>query len=470
HPETRARIQRLREEEHVNYELVATLKLEILKEVFRTFLKNHGDPRKQSSRWSDFQAYVDSEGTYLERFATFCALEEHFLLADPSMESWRDWPAGLRDPSSEEVRKFRRENENAVLFWMYLQWQIDEQLSSAHRYAIKKGMVLGLYHDEALAVDPSGADFWAMQKLFHEGFTIGAPPDAFAPEGQDWGFAPPNREEIRNSGYEPFLKKLSASCKDGGALRIDHVMQLHRLYWIPESRKPSDGVYVRDFEDDLLNLLALASQRTGTVIVGEDLGTVPMEFRERLMARGVFSYRLFYFEQDGHGNLVPHYDYPESALASITTHDLPTLAGFWSNRDIDVRCQIGQLDEQQGKRFREDRILHKTRIVERLVQDGFLSSREAQAARSSQFLTEALHSAVLAFLFHTPSKLVLVNQEDVFQDERQQNIPGTVTEHANWVTKMSYTVEELRAHPNALRMTQKFKNLLQQSGRSPRRD
>ena len=186
------------------------------------------------------------------------------------------------------------------------------------------------------------------------------------------------------------------------------------------------------------------------------------------MAKRVFSYRLFYFEQDGHGNQASHYDYPECALASITTHDLPTLAGFWSNRDIDVRSQIGQLDEQQQKHFREERIQHKNRILERLVPDGFLSPQAAEAARDSQFLTEDLHSAVLAFLFHTPSKLVLINQEDVFLDERQQNIPGTVSEHANWVTKMSYTVEELRAHPEAIRMTQKFKKLLEQSGRSTR--
>jgi len=408
---------------------------------------------------------MDSRSPYLQQFATFCALEEHFRTLDPPVRTWREWPQAFRDPSSASVRDFDKENQEAVLFWLYLQWQIEEQLKGVQEYAASKGMLVGLYHDEALSVDRNGADFWALQDLFHDEFSVGAPPDAFSPEGQDWAVAPPDRDKSRNSGYRAFLENLEANCRHGGALRIDHVMQLNRLFWVPVGHKPAEGFYVRDHESDLLNLLCLGSQRNRVMIVGEDLGTIPADFRERLMARGIFSYRLFYFERDMEGNLLPSALYPEHALVSINTHDLPTLAGFWAARDIELRLEIGQLDRETGRLFREERARHKRQIVERLVQEGLLSQDGAEAVRDASVPTEELHSAVLAFLFRTPSRLVLVNQEDIFLDTRQQNIPGTTVEHENWVTKMLYTVEDLTTHPEAVRLSQKFRRLLQESGR-----
>ena len=455
-------IRKLRDESHVNYEQVSALKLRVLKEMFPTFVKQRG----KSERWKLFEDYIASEGSWLERFATFCALEEHFRSTLPDATTWRQWPAEFHDPCSDDVTKFRRENEQHVLFWMYVQWQLAEQLREVQEHALGKGMTIGLYHDVALAVDRDGADFWAWQSFFCEGFKVGAPPDAFAPDGQDWGFPPPNSDVHRASGYELFLKMLEANCKYGGALRIDHVMQLHHLFWIPENGKARDGVYVKDYEDDLLKVLSLASQESRTVIVGEDLGTVPPDFRERLMKSGIMSYRLFYFERDFSGIQRHSWEYPRLALVSVSTHDLPTLAGFWCGRDIQTRRDIGELDETADREFQQDRGHHKQKIVERLVQDGFFPESAAQAAIDSSTLPEDLHEGVLRFLFSTPSALVIISQEDLFLDERQQNFPGTTWQNPNWVTKMRYSVEELTTDPEAIRLAKKFRRLLEDSGRA----
>ncbi len=468
-PGMKRKMENLRNEEHVNYEEVAALKLEILREVFRSFMENQGQSHLGNDRWTDFQDYIKAEGVYLERFATFCALEEHFANMPPHPKTWGEWPEQYRNPESAEVIKFQRSNEQALLFWMYLQWQLDEQLKNAQDYARYKGMLLGLYNDEALAVDRNGADFWAWRQYFHDGFRVGAPPDPFAPDGQDWGFPPPDSERIREAAYEPFLKKLRGSCKHGGALRIDHVMQLYHLFWIPQDGQPKDGVYVKDNEADLLNLTAFESNKSKVIIIGEDLGTVPFDFRDRLMAKGILSYRLFYFERDLAENLTPFYEYPGMALVSISTHDLPTLAGFWTGKDIEIRKITSQLDEARVRAFKEERTRHKAKIIERLVNDGRLPAETAHAAWESEFPTDHLHTAVLDFVLRTPSKLVVINQEDIFLDLRQQNLPGTTWENPNWVTKMKFTVEELNSQHEAVRYAEKFKSLAQAAGRGIKR-
>ncbi len=467
-PASQTLIQRLRGEEHVNYEKVAQLKLDALKAVFRTFLENHAGEEGSNERWDQFQQFKSSEGESLRRFALFCSLREFFKKNTPSAQTWREWPQGFRRPEDEDVSQFEKEHEEEVLFWMYAQWQLDLQLGRVQDHAISKGMRLGLYNDLALAVDRNGADSWAWQDFFHDGFSVGAPPDAFAPRGQEWGFPPPNRERIRSSGYDLFLKNLDANCRHAGALRIDHVMQFNHLFWIPQGKTPFEGVYVKDYEQELLRLTALKSVQNRCVIVGEDLGTLPPGLRERLMEKGILSYRLFYFEQDQRGKQLSFREYPQTALVSISTHDLPTFDGFWSCRDIDLRKEIGSVDQTQELTMRENRTTIKGNIIERLFQDGFLNHQTAHPAWESPHPTDALHTAVLSFVLQTPSKLALISQEDLFLDSRQQNLPGTTAEHPNWVTKMRYSVEDLITDPEACRMSEKMRNLIAQSGRRTR--
>ncbi len=467
-PEIQLKIGQCRDADLVQYEPVARIKLQVLKEVFRTFMERHGKPSSPVDRWARFRDYMEREGVYLRRFATFCALEEHFMALSPLAHTWHQWPDEYRDPQSEAVRLFRKDHEQEVLFWMYVQWQIEEQLSAVQRHALEKGMLIGLYHDEALAVDTCGADVWAAQDCWHTQFTVGAPPDALGPDGQNWGFPPPDTDNVQNQGYEPFLRRLAGSCRQGGGLRIDHVMQFNRLFWIPSGQTPTHGVYVKEHEDDLLNLLTLESQRNRTLVIGEDLGTVPEDFRDHLMARGIFSYRVFYFERDAEGTLTPQDWYPHNALVCISTHDLPPFARFWGGLDIDERKGLGLLEDTREQSFRYERHHHKAKIVEKLVQQGFLPAEVAHAAWIEPFPTEHLHAAVIKFVAHTPSRLVVVSQEDLFLDLRQQNMPGTTTERPNWSTKMRYSVEELTTDPEARAMTERFRNIMRDAGRSHR--
>ncbi len=464
-PTNQSLVHELRGREHVDYEKVAALKIVVLRETFRTFLENNARGHRCNERWDQFEKFRQSEGEYLRRFALFCALQEHFSEQSPHIFSWRDWPTPYHDPEGAAVRNFEREHQEKVLFWMYVQWQMHLQLSRIQDYARGKGMLIGLYHDMALGVDSNGADYWAWRHLFHEGFAIGAPPDPFSPRGQNWGVPPPNGDAIRRSGYDLFLKNLEANCRYGGALRIDHVMQLNHLFWIANGCSPSEGVYVKEHEDELLSVVALQSQKSKALIVGEDLGTLPHGFRERLMGKGIFSYRLFYFEQDDQGNYVPFHDYPRIALVSVSTHDLPTFAGFWSYRDIELRREMGLMSASQSEAQRRQRTTQKARIIERLFQDGFLTDKNAHTAWESLMPTDDLHTAVLSFVLKTPSLLALINQEDLFLDIRQQNFPGTTSEHPNWMTKMRYSVEELRSNEEAGRLAEKFRRLVAASGR-----
>ncbi len=463
--ETQALLKRLRKEEHVNYEEVSRIKTRVLRMIFESFCAEHKDRPEKSPEWGDFQKYVSGEGIFLERYATFCALRDWLGSQDSRFQAWRDWPAGYQNPESDEVKHFVQTYNDEIYFWMFIQWQIDAQLRQVQNHAREIGMIIGLYHDQALAVDSNGADFWAWREYFTEGFSVGAPPDSFAPDGQDWGFCPPDSWKIRKSFYTPFRKILRANLKYGGALRIDHVMQLHHLFWIPRGGAASEGTYVKDYEADLLNVLALESVAANNVIIGEDLGTVPHNFRERLIEKGLLSYRLFYFERDSWGNLLPYHQYPDRALVSLSTHDLPTLAGFWASLDLEKRLEIGRIKSEDEIEFRQERTNHKAKIIERLVSDGVLPAHTAHQAWIETFPTDDLHSAALSFVFKTPSAIALINQEDIFLDSRQQNLPGTTWENPNWVTKNLFSIEELTENTFAAQMAAKFKKLVIESGR-----
>jgi 4-alpha-glucanotransferase len=457
-------LEELREAERVNYDAVSKLKLQVLRTLFNSFLKTHLD--QGTPRAEGFRNYERSQGPYLERFAVFSALRNHFVSRPEPIYYWRNWPDGLDDSGSEQVKNFAEENAEEVLFWKYLQWQIELQLSQVQQFALDKGMMIGLYHDLALGVDGYGADAWAEPSLYLQEFTIGAPPDPFAPEGQNWGFPAPNGDAARARAYEPLIRMFNTAMEHGGAVRIDHVMQLKRLFWIPRDKRPTDGVYVTERAADLMNIISLISATEKSIIVGEDLGTVPADFREQMMNKGILSYRLFYFEEDQNGRMLSPQEYPEKALVSINTHDLPTLTGFWSGRDIDLRRDLGDLSPQDESVLREDRTRRKAKIIEKMVQEGFLPAHTAHRAWETPTPTRDLHEAVLRFLMRSPCHMVMINQEDILMDPRQQNLPGTVDQSPNWTTKMRFTLEQLRSDPQAIELSEIFRNLLITSRRA----
>ncbi len=461
--EVQDEIQALRDSEFVEYERVYELKLRFLKVMFATFA---ADWERGTPRAREFRAYVEREGDMLHRFAVHAALDEEIHRRLPDVWTWHSWPEHYQDPESEETRLFAHKNFRVVLFHKYLQWQLDLQLASAQQHAIERGLKLGLYHDLALATDRFGADLWAHRDFFVAGCRVGAPPDGFSPKGQDWAFPPPNSEHHFQDGYRLFSESIRENCRHGGALRIDHVMRFFRLYWIPDGMEATEGTYVRDRYQDLLAILALESVRAKVPVVGEDLGTVPDEIRAALYRFGILSYRLLYFEQDQNGRMRSPEEYPVNALVSATTHDLPTLAGFWLGRDIEARRNAGLLqDDATYRRLHEERGREKQKMLDLLIRLKLLPDWFPRNASEVPELTGELHNAVVGFLASTPSKLLALNQEDLIKETEQQNLPGSTAEYPNWRRKMKCTVEELRVRPDVQAFTQMFRSWLERTGR-----
>ncbi len=447
-PKFQAEVAALRAAELVEYEAVARLKRCVLKLLFRRFWREEW--LKGSERARAFQHWMAEQGRLLDDFALFCAMDEEFHRRDRSVWVWRQWGEGFQAPDTAEARQFGQEHFRLVLFYKYVQWQLDLQLEQVQRLARRLGMPVGLYHDLALATDRCGADLWAYRRFFVEGCRVGSPPDDFALEGQDWSFPPPNAASHREDGYRLFAETLRRNARHGGALRIDHVMRLWRLFWIPDGMAPAAGTYVNERWEELVRVLALESVRGEFLVVGEDLGTVPWGLREAMERFGMLSYRLFYFEKGEDGLPRRVEEYPRTALVSSTTHDLPTLAGFWAGRDIEVRRQTGRLnDDAAYERQKRERVEEKRKMIEALKRDGFLAEHFPAGAAEWTELTGELHNAVIGYLMMTPAMLMLLNQEDLTKETEQQNVPGTTWEYPNWRRKMLYTVEELRTAQRA---------------------
>ena len=462
-PAVEAEIQALRAAHFVEYERVYRLKLRFLKLLFHAFLEER---RRNSPRADDFRGYIEQEGDLLHRFAVHAALDDSVHTHCPEVWTWREWPGHYQDPESPAVADFARKHWRAVLFHKYLQWQLDLQLASAQRHARECGMRIGLYHDLALATDRFGCDLWAHRDFFVSGCRVGAPPDGFSPKGQDWAFPPPNSERHYQDGYRLFAESIRKNARQGGALRIDHVMRFFRLYWIPDGSEATDGTYVRDRAEDLIRILALESVRQKVPIIGEDLGTVPDEAREALHRFGILSYRLLYFERDSSGRFRTPQEYPRDALVSVTTHDLPTLAGFWRGRDIEARREAGVVTEEAAyRRMLDERTGEKQRILEMLSQLHLLPEWFPRSAGDVPELTGELHNAIVGFLASTPAKLMLLNQEDLLKETEQQNLPGTTEQYANWRRKMRCTVEELWTSPEIRAFAQMFRDWMERTGR-----
>lgn len=459
-----AELARLRAAGFVEYEAVARLKRKILLLLFRRFWRDEW--LRDSARAKAFRKYTVAEGDLLERFAVYCALDETLRARDRDLWIWPDWPERYRDPSGRCVREFAQTHRKRVLFHQYLQWQIDLQLAEVQREARNAGMPVGLYHDLALATDRCGADLWAYREFFIEGCRVGAPPDDFSPDGQDWAFPPPNTAHHRQTAYRLFVESIRKNARHGGALRIDHVMRFFRLYWIPPGETARQGTYVHEPWQDLLGILALESVRSRFLVVGEDLGTVPPELRQAMDGFGMLGYKLFYFEKDHEGRPRAPGTFPRHVLVSSTTHDLPTLAGFWAGADLKARLDAGILaDEESYRRQLDQRQSEKLKMLEALIRDGFLPGGYPREAAQWSELTGELHNAIIGYLVSTSSMLMLLNEEDLTKEPDQQNLPGTTWQYPNWRRKMSYSLDDLERLPRALDFASMFRAWLEKTGR-----
>ena len=330
-------------------------------------------------------------------------------------------------------------------FFQYLQWQCQTQLSAAAERARAGGMGLGLYGDLAVSVDTASADHWANQGLFARDVHIGAPPDPFNEAGQDWGAVPLNPHRLRATAYAHAISLLRANMRHMGALRIDHVMGWQRQFFIPAGGSPADGAYVRFPLDDLLALAALESRRNGCVVIGEDLGTVPAGFRDRMASANVLSCRVLYFEQE-HGRVRRPAEFPALAAVSAATHDLPTLRGYWAEADIEARAGLGLYKTADDeRRARAERAGDKRLLVQALRQEGLLPDEDAASDAAPIDWTPALTNAFHIYLARSRSRLLMVQLDDLTNDERQANLPGTTVGYPNWCKRLERALEALAA-------------------------
>jgi 4-alpha-glucanotransferase len=379
----------LNRERRIDRDRVYELKMRALEDLFTEF-----------TTCAEFDRYRETGGRELEDYATFCALSE--VHGSP----WRRWPDELRRPGTVAVRRFRSGRLGRVRFHQWLQWLLDRQLAAA-------AAEIGVVHDLPIGAQADGADAWAWQHVFAEGVSVGAPPDPFNQAGQDWAVPPFDPWRLRAAGYEPFASTLRAAFRHGVGLRLDHVMGLFRLFWIPEGTGPAHGVYVRYPHAELLDVLALESHRAGAFVVGEDLGTVEQHVRDELVARQILSYRLLWFED------APPAEYGPESLAALTTHDLPTLTGIWEGSDPDPSVR---------ERLRRHAGVGDDRPLAEVV--------------------DAAHAALAA----SPSRLVVATLEDALGVAERPNKPGTTWEWPNWSLALPATLEQLRADPRPARL------------------
>lgn len=461
--EFQTRLARLRATELVDYAGVAAVKFEILGLLYRHFDRH--ELSRDSQRAQDYRRFQAEHGEALRRMALFDTLHAWFRTLDPAVHGWFDWLPGFHHPAAAAVTRFADDHTVEMGFYGYLQWLAEGQLQAAAERATTRGMALGLYRDLAVGETSHGAATWSDPALYAGGARIGAPPDDFSPGGQDWGLPPPIPVTLQERGYAPFTALLRANMRHSGALRIDHVMALLRLFWIPPGLSPQAGAYVEYPLADLLGILALESQRQRCLIIGEDLGTVPDELRAALAAAGVFSYRLLYFQKrwNEDGEFCPPGDYPAQALVAASTHDLPTLAGFWQGRDIDLREQLGLFPQPgQAENQRADRAADRARLLRALTAAGLVPVEPTADRPWSSELVLAVHS----YLARSPAQLLMVQPEDVCGQHEQANLPGTIDQHPNWRRKLPLALDQWRAEPRLQALAQ----ALRAAGRGQRSD
>jgi glycogen operon protein len=422
----------------VDYEAVWTIKCAVLRARFRAFERARagrpGDPI-----FADHARFLAERGEALRRFAIFEAisLERHG-------EDWRRWPAGLRDADASALAGAAAEHADEVGFALFCQWLADRQLAAAAARAKAAGLEIGLYRDLAVGAAPDGAENWSRADELMVGASVGAPPDPFSTQGQNWVLPPPDPIACAREGWRGFAALYAANMHHAGVLRIDHAMGLARLFVIPDGAKAAEGAYLAYPVDDLIGQVALESQRHRCMIVGEDLGTVPKGFRERLVRADILGMRVLWFERDGHDFLPPP-EYPPLSVALASTHDLPTLAGWWQGADIAERLMLGILTLDAAQRAIAERSEDKRALVAALRLAGeIVASPDFEAP-----MNDALAAAIQGFLSSSGSVFASVQFEDLAGETIATNLPGTDRERPNWRRRLGSDVEALMAGARA---------------------
>ncbi|WP_458127852.1 4-alpha-glucanotransferase [Pseudomonas sp. Z2-11] len=429
-------LRSLEEQPLIDWPVAAEAKQRVLRALYDGFSQG------EHPLHEDFSSFRHSSGEALENHCRFEALQADRAARGESLD-WRQWPQEWRDPRSAALARFAEENADEIGFYAFCQWLIARCLERAQSAAKSSGMGIGLIADLAVGADGAGSQAWSRQDELLASLTVGAPPDILNRSGQGWGISAFSPEGLVRNGFRAFIEMLRANFAHAGGLRIDHIMGLQRLWVIPNDAPPTDGAYLYYPIDDLLRLLALESHRHRAIVLGEDLGTVPEGLREKLAARAILGMRVLLFEQDN-THFKPILDWPDDALATTSTHDLPTLNGWWHGHDIDWNARLDLIDSHTEMDWRRHRQRERDGLRNALNQD-------PQNFREEHRETDQVLDASVRFLGHTRAPLVLLPLEDALGIDEQANLPGTTDTHPNWRRRLALESRALLDDPDAAR-------------------
>jgi 4-alpha-glucanotransferase len=448
-PEFTRELERLRATDQVDYAGVARAKLPVLQALYAHFRREHlerGTPQAQA-----FRDYVRGRGEPLRRHALHDAIDAHVRPQDPDRYwGWPAWPEELRDPAGDGARAFEDQHRVAVEFHAWLQWTADGQLAAVQALARELGMPIGLYGDYAVGVNPAGSETWSDQLVYRMGAGVGAPPDPLALKGQDWGIPPQDPHALIAARYRPFRDLIAANMRHFGALRLDHVMALFRQWWVPVGLGATEGGYVHYPLEDLMATLALESALHRCLVVGEDLGTVPDEMRHAMAEFAVYSYKVLLFEKHADGRFRRPEEYVRRAIATVTTHDLPTLRGYWAGGDLELRDRLQLFPGDEIRRYvYDERVRDRAQLLAALDAVGLRPQPgpEAEAGYSASVAHD-----VQLYLARSSAALVVLQIEDLLGMTDPVNVPGTSHEHANWQRKVTANIDDALASESARRL------------------
>ena len=430
-------LQQLRSCSDVDYIGVAALKKSVAVLLWQQFKQQH--LTNNTARAQLYQQFVAKSADSLRQLAIHQVLQGQMFAKDWSMAAWQNFPAELQDPASAAVAAFAREHSDAIELQLYLQWQAQQQLADVKRLCQQHGMAIGLYCDVAVGTSRSSAESWGAPEDYLLDLSVGAPADIMAPKGQNWGLLAYNPQTLRQKAYKPFIQLIQANMRYAGALRLDHVMALLRLWCCPLGADATAGAYIRFPAADLFAILALESQRNSCVVIGEDLGTVPVEISHLMAQYQVLSYRVFMLEQKAGSYEHASQTYPELALATVSTHDMPTLVGYWQEHDLALRHQLDLFPNPQVADS-----LYQLRADEKCLMRDRLQLEEGNYSQ----LIRASH----LFTASQPARLFAFQLEDLLQMSTPVNIPGTSTEYPNWRRKLIHNIEDILQRPEVLQM------------------
>ncbi|WP_409076075.1 4-alpha-glucanotransferase (plasmid) [Pantoea sp. C3] len=432
-----------RECQDVDYTAVTQLKLAALRLAWKQFkLRALNDDNVKA-----FAAFIDEGGESLRHQALFDALHAKQRAENPASGDWPTWPEALQHPDNPAVRAYAQQHADEVRFYLWLQWLAAQQFAACWQVCQQQAMPIGLYRDLAVGVAQGGAETWSERDLYCLQASVGAPPDILGPLGQNWGLPPMDPQIMRARAFDPWIALLRANMRDCGALRIDHVMALLRLWWIPVGQSAAHGAYVNYPIDDLLAILALESQRHQCMVIGEDLGTVPEAIVEKLRDGGVYSYKVLYFEQANEQSFRAPANWPRQAMAVATTHDLPTLRGWWQSDDLTLGNQLGLYpDKLILAGLYQQRLAAKQALLHSLHRTGSLPKRAGRQAQRT-LMGKSLNRAMQRYLADSNSALLGLQPEDWLDMAAPVNVPGTCNEYPNWRRKLSASLEQIFSDP-----------------------